>query len=249
MIKLFITSCCFWLFITETTTAPPQASVISIETDLFEEAVVLIKKYEGWHAAHYPYIGYGHRITTGENFKADISEETADSLLRSDLKKKCAVFRSFGKDSLILGVLSYNVGEYNLLGHGKKPKSALIRKLETRDRNIEYEYMSFRKAKGKILHSLERRRRAEYNLLFDKTGTIYNLKLRTMTKEGNVAIIKPSETLSMMRLDYLVGKEATIIQDLTSIKRLNKGYMVELTEPYMEETEWFIPVGSIEEDE
>lgn len=161
----------------KTTIGPPQASISGIETSLFEEAVVLIKEWEGWHTAHYPYIGYGHRTAPGENLKSDISEETADSLLRSDLKKKCAVFRRFGKDSLILGVLSYNVGEYSLLGYGKKPKSALIRKLETGNRNIEYEYMSFRKAKGKMLHSLERRRRAEYNLLFDKTGTIIQLKI------------------------------------------------------------------------
>ena len=53
----------------------------------------------------------------------------------------------------------------------------------------------------------------------------------------------------MMRLDYLIGKEATITQDLTSIGRLNKGYIVDLTEPYMDETEWFIPAESIEDDE
>lgn len=70
-----------------------------------------------------------------------------------------------------------------------------------------------------------------------------------MTKEGSVTIIKPSEALSMMRLDYLIGKEATITQDLTSIGRLNKGYIVDLTEPYMDETEWFIPAESIEDDE
>lgn len=70
-----------------------------------------------------------------------------------------------------------------------------------------------------------------------------------MIKEGDMVTIKPSEILSMMRLDYLIGKEATIIQDLTSIKRLNKGYMVELTEPYMEETDWFIPIESIGEDD
>lgn len=70
-----------------------------------------------------------------------------------------------------------------------------------------------------------------------------------MIKEGNVVIIRPSEALSMMKLDCLIDKEATITQDLTSIRRLNKGYMVELTEPYMEETEWFIPVESIDDDE
>ncbi|MFT0360151.1 hypothetical protein [Bacteroides thetaiotaomicron] len=71
-----------------------------------------------------------------------------------------------------------------------------------------------------------------------------------MIKDGSVVTIKPSEALSIMRLDYLIGREATIIQDLTSIARLNKGFMVELTESYMDETEWFIPIESIiDEDE
>lgn len=70
-----------------------------------------------------------------------------------------------------------------------------------------------------------------------------------MIKEGDIVTIKSSEALSMTRLDNLIGKEAIITQDLTSIKRLNKGYMVELTKPYMDETEWFIPLESIEEDE
>lgn len=168
MIKSFITGCCFLLLSNKVSTGPPQSSTNTIEKDLFEEAVALIKEYEGWHASHLPYIGYGHRITFGETFNSDISKQTADALLKNDLKKKCAVFRSFGKDSLLLGVLSYNVGEYNLLGYGKKPKSTLIRKLETGDRNIENEYMSFRKANGKILPSLERRRKAEFYLLFNK---------------------------------------------------------------------------------
>lgn len=50
-------------------------------------------------------------------------------------------------------------------------------------------------------------------------------------KIGTVLNIKPSEALSLMRLNMLIGKEAIIVQDLTSIERLNKGYMVELVEP------------------
>lgn len=68
-------------------------------------------------------------------------------------------------------------------------------------------------------------------------------------KIGTVINIKPSEALSLMRLNKLIGKEATIIQDLTSIGRLNKGYMVELTEPYMEEVDWFIPQESIDDED
>lgn len=129
-------------------------------TDLFEDAVQLIKRYEGWHHARdQPYVGYGHRLLPTDTFGSNISESFADSLLRSDLKKKCAVFRRFGGDSLLLGVLAFNVGENRVL------RSKLVRKLEAGDRNIREEYLSFRKYKGKVVRSLERRREEEYELL------------------------------------------------------------------------------------
>lgn len=68
-------------------------------------------------------------------------------------------------------------------------------------------------------------------------------------KIGTVLKIKPSEALSLMRLNMLIGKEAIIVQDLTSIERLNKGYMVKLTEPYMDEVDWFIPQESIDDED
>ena len=129
-------------------------------TDLFEDAVQLIKKYEGWHHARdQPYVGYGHRLLPTDTFGSVISESFADSLLRSDLKKKCAVFRRFGSDSLLLGVLAFNVGESQGL------RSKLVKKLQTGDRNIREEYLSFRMYKGKVVRSLERRREEEYELL------------------------------------------------------------------------------------
>ncbi|UYI64243.1 glycoside hydrolase family protein [Bacteroides ovatus] len=129
-------------------------------TDLFEDAVQLIKKYEGWHHARdQPYVGYGHRLLPTDTFGSVISESFADSLLRSDLKKKCAVFRRFGSDSLLLGVLAFNVGESQVL------RSKLVKKLQTGDRNIREEYLSFRMYKGKVVRSLERRREEEYELL------------------------------------------------------------------------------------
>ncbi|KAA6302906.1 MAG: hypothetical protein EZS26_001076 [Candidatus Ordinivivax streblomastigis] len=139
------------------------------DTGLFDEAVECIKKYEGWHSKkHHPYVGYGHKLQAGESFDAGISEEVADSLLRKDLLERCTAFNRFGQDSLLLGVLAYNVGIYRLLGTGKIPKSNLIQKLETGDRDIYDEYVSYRKCKGKILPSLERRRKEEFELLFDK---------------------------------------------------------------------------------
>lgn len=44
-----------------------------------------------------------------------------------------------------------------------------------------------------------------------------------MIKENDIVVIKPSDELSLMRLNDLAGREATIRQDLTSIGRLNKG--------------------------
>lgn len=138
-------------------------------SDLFEEAVICIKKYEGWHTCKdYPYVGYGHRLLKGEIFDYQISEMFADSLLRKDLRQKCMHFRRFGRDSLLLGVLAYNVGEFRLLGYGKQPKSNLIRKLEKGDRMIYEDYVSYCRYKGKVISSLKKRREEEYRLLFNK---------------------------------------------------------------------------------
>ena len=94
---------------------------------LFERAVACIKHYEGLHGPkNYPYVGYGHRLLPGEQLSCAMTKRQADSLLRADLKKRLVTFRRFGRDSLLLAVLSYNVGEYRLLGYGKQPKSRLV---------------------------------------------------------------------------------------------------------------------------
>ena len=77
------------------------------------------------------------------------------------------MFRQFGKDSLLLVTLAYNVGPYRLLGSKKIPKSTLVKKLEVGDRNIYKEYVCFRCYKGKVVPSIERRRKVEYLLLFE----------------------------------------------------------------------------------
>lgn len=142
-------------------------SVLAGEPPTFEDAVDCIKRFEGWHGPeHYPYIGYGHRLLPGEVFVFPLTEAQGDSILHADLHQKCAVFRRFGNDSLLLATLAYNVGEYRLLGNGKYPKSRLIRKLESGDRNIREEYLSFRLYHGKVVKSLEERRLHEFELLF-----------------------------------------------------------------------------------
>lgn len=123
-----------------------------------DEAEKVLKAYAQW---------------PGETFGAGFTEKTADSLLRADLRKKCVLFRRFGRDSLLLGVLAYNVGEYRLLGDGIRPKSRLIGKLEAEERDIRAEYVSFRKWMGLVIPSIERRRKAEFDLLYEKTKRTY----------------------------------------------------------------------------
>lgn len=67
---------------------------------------------------------------------------------------------------MLLATLAYNVGHNRLLGYGKTPKSKLIHKLEQGDRDIYEEYISFRMYRGKVIPSLERRRKEEFKLLF-----------------------------------------------------------------------------------
>ena len=69
-------------------------------------------------------------------------EWQADSLLRADLMAQFDRFKCYGKDALLLSLLAYNVGAGRILGYGKQPKSQLLRKIETGDRNIYGEYAS-----------------------------------------------------------------------------------------------------------
>ncbi|EEF76014.1 hypothetical protein BACCOPRO_01508, partial [Phocaeicola coprophilus DSM 18228 = JCM 13818] len=60
----------------------------------------------------------------------------------------------------------HNVGAFRLLGNRDLPKSKLIQKLEAGNRDIYKEYISFRCYRGKVIPSIERRRKVEYMLLF-----------------------------------------------------------------------------------
>ena len=135
----------------------------------FERAVLCIKYYEGFHTKkNYPYIGYGHRLRPGERLNSNITEKQADSLLRSDLKRLCVMFRRYGKDSLLLAALSYNVGPYKVLGNSHHPKSRLLKKIESGNRNIYHDFVDFCRWKGKKYRSIRKRRQVELILLFQK---------------------------------------------------------------------------------
>ena len=133
----------------------------------FEHAVVIVKYFEGMHGwKNYPYVGYGHQLQPREHFTAEMTERQADSLLRADLMKRLMMFKDYGKDALLLAVLSYNVGTGRLLGYGKHPKSQLLRKIESGDRNFYREFISFCRYKGKVLRGLVKRRRVEFALFY-----------------------------------------------------------------------------------
>ena len=163
-INSFILLCVFCLFCQPTLA---QRRVRLADLPPFERAVVVVKYFEGMHSwKNYPYVGYGHQLQRGERFTANMTERQADSLLRTNLLSRYALFRRFGKDALLLTVLSYNIGTGTLLGGRNRPKSRLIRKLERGDRNILSEYLSFCCYKGRVLPGLLKRRRVEFALFY-----------------------------------------------------------------------------------
>ena len=101
-----------------------------------------------------------------EHFTADVTEWQAVSLLRSDLWKCFEHFKGNGKDALLLTLPAYNVGVGRLLGYRKHPKSRLLQKIESGDRNINREHVSFCRYKGKILRGLVKRRQVEFALFY-----------------------------------------------------------------------------------
>jgi hypothetical protein len=66
-----------------------------------------------------------------------------------------------------------------------------------------------------------------------------------MNRNGRIKIV-PSLQLNEMKLSRLAGREGTVIENLSSKERKNKGYMVELDSPFKQESVWFVPLESIE---
>ena len=153
---------------TPTNDSPSQADLGIFALPPFERSVRCIKYYEGWHdiKRNYPYIGWGHRILPHEKFKKNLTYLQADSLLRSDLTKLCAMFRKYGKDSLILAVLAYNVGPYKILGNRRFPTSRLLHMIEQGRRDIRQEYLDFCRYQRRKMASIRRRRQTELLLLY-----------------------------------------------------------------------------------
>lgn len=153
----------------------------------FEKAVQIIKKYETMHKPkHWPFVGYGHKVLKGEKFnrKKTLSESEADALLRKDLLKNCAYFRQFGKDSLLLGVLSYNIG------NGATMRSSLIKKLKAGNRNIRDIYLSFCRYRGKVHSGIKARRLEEFETLY--------IKENSSGKKASSLMIREMQTIDVI---------------------------------------------------
>lgn len=134
----------------------------------FEDAIAIIKKYEGLSGpSHWPFVGYGHKVMPGEKFTRGkkLSEAEADALARADYAKLCAKYREFGADSLLLAALAYNCGP------GVVAKSSVLSKLKAGNRDIESSYLAHCRYKGKQLSQLKRRRQEELSTLFVKDPT------------------------------------------------------------------------------
>lgn len=130
--------------------------------DPFERACVLIRHYETLHSPkHWPTIAYGHVVKKGEKYqKRQYTHAEADRILRKDLANLCAYYRSYGKDSLLLACLAYNVGS------GRIHNSTLLKKLRSGNRDIYRDYTSFSRYKGKRHPGLYRRRWLELELFY-----------------------------------------------------------------------------------
>ena len=129
----------------------------------FERAVIIIKKFETLHKPkHWPYVGYGHQVQPGEPYRrgVQLTEKQADALLRKDLRKFVSLYKAYGKDALLLGVLAYNCGP------GVVNKSTVLKKLKSGKRDIFKAYTVHCRYKGKFHKQLYQRRLTEFAALF-----------------------------------------------------------------------------------
>ena len=70
-----------------------------------------------------------------------------------------------------------------------------------------------------------------------------------MITVGSKIVIIPSEELSELRLNGLLGEQGFVLEDLTDETRTVKGYMILIPEMYKDEYVWFIPQKSIYEQD
>lgn len=134
-----------------------------MELPPFERTVLIIKKFETLHKPKYwPYVGYGPQVQPGEPYHrgVQLTERQADILLRKDLRKFCALYSQYGKDSILLACLAYNCGP------GVVNKSSVLKNLKAGNRDIFKAYTAHCRYKGKKHKGLLKRRQIEIMYLF-----------------------------------------------------------------------------------
>lgn len=186
--------------------AVSETAVTDRKPPTFEDAITLIKKYEGISSAnHWPFVGYGHKVMPGEKFTRGkkLSEAEADALVRSDYAKLCAKYREFGADSLLLAALAYNCGP------GVVAKSSVLSKLKAGNRDIETSYKAHCKYRGKQLSQLKRRREEELATLFVKDisstaqSMLTGIESATENIEGTALSLAPDNETEITKKDSL----------------------------------------------
>lgn len=172
-----------------------ESDAIQQKAPTFEDAIAIIKKYEGLSGpSHWPFVGYGHKVMPGEKFSRGkkLTEAEADALARADYAKLCAKYREFGADSLLLAALAYNCGP------GVVAKSSVLSKLKAGNRDIETSYIAHSRYKGKQLSQLKRRRQEELAVLFVKDPSI----LQETAISENDGIESIEEVTEISNLSY-----------------------------------------------
>ena len=172
-----------------------ESDAIQQKAPTFEDAIAIIKKYEGLSGpSHWPFVGYGHKVMPGEKFSRSkkLSEAEADALARADYAKLCAKYREFGADSVLLAALAYNCGP------GVVAKSSVLSKLKAGNRDIEASYIAHSRYKGKQLSQLKRRRQEELAVLFVKDPSI----LQETVISENDGIESIEEVTEISNLSY-----------------------------------------------
>lgn len=175
--------------------AVAETSQTDYKAPTFEDAIAIIKKYEGLSSArHWPFIGYGHKVMPGEKFTKGkvLSEAEADALARQDYAKLCAKYRDYGVDSLLLAALAYNCGP------GVVAKSSVLAKLKAGNRDIEASYIAHSRYQGKQLSQLKRRRTEELAVLFVKDPS----KLMNSESSTEDNIDEEAEVAEITNLSY-----------------------------------------------
>lgn len=168
----------------------------------FEDAIAIIKKYEGLSGpSHWPFVGYGHKVMPGEKFTKGkkLTEAEADALARKDYAKLCAKYRDFGADSLLLAALAYNCGP------GVVAKSSVLSKLKAGNRDIETSYIAHSRYRGKQLSQLKRRRQEELATLFvkDPTTLIHEMEEAVQSEAHHIEASAISLDEALQRSDSL----------------------------------------------